>query len=118
MDEKDESLARLTDLHVASGFGLFASLRERSQRTPAAGDAGDLHACVQERSQEAPVAGDAIDGTAETLDSSQGGEVDASSVPAGRAETDSDASAASSTDQGNCEDRPRGPVGEGSSRAQ
>ena len=37
--------------------------------------------------------------------SSQGG-VDASSVPTGRAETDSGASAASSTDQGNGEDPP------------
>ena len=43
--------------------------------------------------------------TVETIGSSQGG-VDASSVPTGRAETDSGASAASSTDQGNGEDPP------------
>ena len=122
MDEQDERLARLTDLDVARGFDLNAFLRERSQETPAAGDAGDLHACLQERSQEEPVAGDAGDETAETMgyfqggavdassvpagraktvetiDSSRGGAVDASSVPAGRAESGSNASAASGTD--------------------
>ena len=67
MDEQDEGLARLTDLDVTWGL--------------------DLHAFLRERSQEAPVAGDAGDGTAETMDSSQGGAVDASLVPAGRAET-------------------------------
>ena len=67
MDDKEEDLARLTDLDVTWGF--------------------DQHAFLQERSQEAPVAGDAGDGTAETMDSSQGGAVDAFSVPAGRAET-------------------------------
>ena len=87
MDEQDEGLARLTDLDVTWGFDMHAFLRERSQETPAAGDAGDLNACLQERSPEAPVAGDAGDGTAETMDSSQGGAVDASSVPTGRAET-------------------------------
>ena len=125
MDEQDKGLARLTDLDVTWGFDLHAFLRERSQETPAAGDAGDLHACLQERSQEAPVAGDAGDGiaetmdssqegavdassvpagraeTVETMDSSQGGAVDASSVPAGKAESGSGASAASGTDQGN-----------------
>ena len=130
MDEKDEGLARLTDLDVTWGFDLHAFLRERSKETPAAGDAGDLHACLQERSQEAPVAGDTGEATAETIDSSQGGAVDASSVPAGRAETvetmnssqggavdassvpagraesGSDASAASGTDQGNGEGPP------------
>ena len=84
MDEQDEHLARLTDLDVTLGFDLHAFLRERSQEIPAAGDTGDLHACLQEHSQEAPVAGDAGDGRAETMDSSQGGAVDASSVPAGR----------------------------------
>ena len=90
MDEQDEGLARLTDLDVTWGFDLHAFLRKRSQETPAAGDAGDLHACLQELSQEAPAApaaGDAGDRTAETMNSSQGGAVDASSVPAGRAET-------------------------------
>ena len=135
MDEQDEGLARLTDLDVTWGFDLHVYLRDRSQEAPAAGDASDLHACLQERSQEAPVTGDAGDGTAETMDSSQEGAVDASSVPAGRAETvetmdssqegavdassvpagraesGSDASAASGTDQGNGQGSPRGPVG-------
>ena len=130
MDEQDEDLARLTDLGVTLGFHLHAFLRERSQETPAACDAGDLHACLQEHSQEAPVAGDAGDGTNETMDSSQGGAVDASSilagraekvetmdssqggamdassVPAGRAEIGLDASAASGTDEGNDEGSP------------
>ena len=43
--------------------------------------------------------------TVETIDSSQGG-VDASSVPAGRTESDMGASAASGTDQGSGEDPP------------
>ena len=67
MDEQNEGLARLTDLDMTWGFDLHTFLRERSQETPAAGGAGD--------------------GTVETMDSSQGGAVDASSVPAGRAET-------------------------------
>ena len=87
MGEQDEELARLTDLDVTWGFDLYAFSRDRSQETPAAGDAGDLHACLQELQQGAPVVGNAGDGTAETMDSSQGGAVDASSVPAGRAKT-------------------------------
>ena len=130
MDKQDEGRTRLADLDATWGFDLRAFLRDRSRKTPAAGDAGDLHACLQERSQEAPVAGDAGDGTAEpmdlsqwgavdtslvpagrtetaeTMDSSQGGAVDASSVPTGRAESGSEASAASGTDQGNGEDPP------------
>ena len=74
-DEQDIGVDRLTDLDVAWRFDLHAFLRERSQETPAAGDAGD--------------------GTTETMDSSQGRAVDASSVPAGRGESDSDTSAAS-----------------------
>ena len=50
MDEQDEGLARLADLDVTWGCDLHAFLRERSQETPAAGDAGDLHACLRERS--------------------------------------------------------------------
>ena len=69
MVEQDEYLARLTDLDVTWGFDLH-----------------DLHAFLRERSQETPVAVDAGDGTAEMMGSSQGGEVDASSVPTGRAE--------------------------------
>ena len=87
MDEQDAGLARLIDLDVTWGFDLHAFLRERSQETPATGDAGDLQACLQGRSQEAPIAGDVSDETVETMDSSQGGAVDASSVPTGRAET-------------------------------
>ena len=103
MDEKDEDVARLTDLDVRWGFDLTAALRERSQETPAAGDAGDLHACLQENLQEAPVAGNSGDGTAETMGSSEGGAVNASSLPAGRAESGSDAWAASGTDRGKSE---------------
>ena len=43
---------------------------------------------LQERSQEAPAAGDAGDETVEAMDSSQGGAVNASLVPAGRVESD------------------------------
>ena len=44
--------------------------------------------------------------TAETMGSSQGGAGNASSVPTGKAESDSGASAASGTDQGNGGDAP------------
>ena len=44
--------------------------------------------------------------TVETMDLSQGGAVDVSSVPAGRTENDSGASAAYGTEQGNGEDPP------------
>ena len=87
MDKQDEGVARLTDLDVTWTFDLHAPLRERSQEALAAGDARNPHAYLQERSQKAPVAGDAGDGTAETMDSYQGGALDDSSVPAGRAET-------------------------------
>ena len=40
-----------------------------------------------EGARQARAAGDAGDGTAETMDSSEGGAVDGSSAPAGRAET-------------------------------
>ena len=67
MDGQDGGLARLTDLDVTWRF--------------------DLHALLRDRSQEASVAGDAGDVTAETVDSSQGSAVDASSVRVKRAET-------------------------------
>ena len=67
MIELDDGLARLNDLDVTWGV--------------------DLDECLQERAQQAPAAGDAGDGTAETMGSSQGGAVDASSAPAGWAET-------------------------------
>ena len=87
MDEQDQGLDRLTDLDVTWGFDLRAFLRKRSQETPAAGDAGDLHVFLRERSQETPAAGDTGDETVEFVVSCQRGAVDASSVPAGRAET-------------------------------
>ena len=125
MDEQDDGQSRRTDLDVTWGFHSHACLQQRSQKTPPAGDAGDRHACLQQRLQEAPVYGDAGDeifktmdssqggavdarsvpasrtGTVETMGSSQGGAVDASSVRAGRAESGSDASAAFGTDHGN-----------------
>ena len=67
MDEQDEVLNRLTDLDVTWRVGLHAFSWGRSQETPVAGNAGDR--------------------TVKTMDSSQGGAVDASSVPAWRAET-------------------------------
>ena len=67
VDELDDGLARLNDLDMTWGFDMDAFLQERAQQAPAAGDAGD--------------------GTVETMGSSQGGSVDASSAPAGRAET-------------------------------
>ena len=63
VDELDNGLARLNDLDVTWGF--------------------DLDAFLQERAQQAP----AVCGTAETLCSSQRGAADASSAPAGTAET-------------------------------
>ena len=67
VNELDDGLAHLNDVDVTWGFDLDAFLQELAQQVPAAGKAGD--------------------GTAETMDSSQGGAVDASSAPAGRAET-------------------------------
>ena len=104
MDKQYEGLDPLVDLDLTWGFDLHAFLRERSQETPAAGDAGDEAVETMDSSQ-----GGAVDAysvptgraeTVETINSSQGGAVDASSVPAGRAESDSGASAASG-DQGN-----------------
>ena len=125
MDKQYEGLDPLVDLDLTWGFDLHAFLRERSQETPAAGDAGDEAVETMDSSQ-----GGAVDAysvptgraeTVETINSSQGGAVDASSVPAGRAESDSGASAASGTDQGNGEDPPavlsgRAAAGDGSPR--
>ena len=47
----------------------------------------DLNAFLLKHIQHASAAGEAGDGIAETMDTSQGGVVDASSVPIGRAET-------------------------------
>ena len=110
MDEEDEGLARLTDLDVTWGFDLHAFLRERSQEAPVAGDAGDGTAGTMDSSQSGAVDASSVpEGRAETVettDSSQGGAVDASSIPAGKAEIGSDASTTSGTDQGNGEGPP------------
>ena len=110
MDEQDEGLDRLTDLDVTWGVDLHAFLRERSQDTPAAGDAGDGTAETMDSAQGGAVDTSSVPAgraeTVETMNSSQEGAMDASSVPAGRAESDSDASAASSIDQGNGDDLP------------
>lgn len=110
VDELDDGLARLNDLDLTWGFDLDAFLEERAQQAPAAGDAGDGTAETMGSSR-----GGAVDAssapvgrveTAETMGSSQGGAVDASSVPAGRAESDPGEAPASDTDQGNGEDPP------------
>ena len=110
MDEQDEGLDRLTDLDVTWRFDLHAFLRGRSQETPAAGDAGDGTAETMGSSQGGAVDAFSVPAgrteTVEMMDSSQGGAVNASSVPAGRAESNSSASAAFGTDQGNGDDPP------------
>ena len=97
VDELDDDLAHLNDLDVTQGFDLDTFLQERARQAPSAGD---------------------DDGTAQTMDSSQGGAVDASSVPAGRAESALSAASTFGTDLGNGEVSPRGPVREGSARAE
>ena len=121
MDELHDGLALLNDLDVTLESDLDAFSQERAQQAPAAGDAGDWTAETMDSSQGGAVDASSAPGgraeTADTMGSSRGG-VDASSFPAGSAESDSGASAASGTDQGNGEDAPRGPVGEGSIRTQ
>ena len=110
VDELDDGLARLNDLDLTWGFDLDAFLEERAQQAPAAGDAGDGTDETMGSSRGGAVnASSAPVGrveTAETMGSSQGGAVDASSVPAGRAESDPGEAPASDTDQGNGEDPP------------
>ena len=110
MDGQDEGLARLTDLDVTWGFDLHAFVRDRSQEASVAGDAGDVTAETVDSSQ-----GGAVDAslvpveraeTVDTMNLSQGGAVDASPVPGGRAESDSDIPATSGTDQRSGEDPP------------
>ena len=86
VNELDDDLADLNDLDVTWGFDLDAFVQEIAQQPPAAGEAGDE--------------------TPEAMGSSQEGAVDASSVPAGRAESDSNVASASFTGQGNGEDPP------------
>ena len=110
VDERDNGLDRLNDLDVTSGFDLRTFLWESSQETTAAGDAGDGTAGTMDSSQGGTVDASSVPAgraeTVETMDSSQGGAVDASSVPAGRTDSDSRASAVSGTDQGNGDDPP------------
>ena len=91
MDEQDEGLDRLTDLDVTWRFDLHAFVRGLSQETPAAGGAGDGTAETMGSSQGGAVDAFSVPAgrteTVEMMDSSQGGAVNASSVPAGRAET-------------------------------
>ena len=63
----DEGLKRMIDLDVTWGFYLPTVMRERCKETPAAVDAGD--------------------GTVETMESFKRNTMDASSVPAGTAES-------------------------------
>ena len=109
-DEPDDGLAHLNNLDVTWGFDLDAFLQERAHQAPAAGDDGEGTAKTMDSSQWGAVdASSAPAGRAETVETmglSQGGVVAASSVPAGRAESSSGASAASGTDQGNGEDPP------------
>ena len=65
--ELDDSPDHLNDLDVTWGF--------------------DLESFIQERVQQAPTTGKAGEGLAETMDSSQGGAVDASSTPLRRVKT-------------------------------
>ena len=110
VDELDDGLAHLNDLDVTWGFGLDALLQERVQQAPAAGKAEDGAAETLDSSQGGVV--DASSApirrteTAETMSSSQRGTVDSSSAPAGRAEKDPGAVSASNTGEGNDEDPP------------
>lgn len=65
----------------------------------------DLDVALEERAQQAPAACKAGDGNLETMGSSQGGVLEGSSAPAGRAKSDPGEASASDTDQGNCEDQ-------------
>ena len=67
VDALDDGRAHLNNLDVTWGLDIDEFLQERAQQAPAAGEVGD--------------------GTAETMGPSQGGAVDASSVPRRRAET-------------------------------
>ena len=66
----------------------------------------DLEAFMQERAPQAPAAGKAGDKTLETMASSRGSTVDASSVPAVGAERNPGAASSYDTGQGNGEDLP------------
>ena len=143
VDELDDDLAHLNDLDSTGGFDLSVFLQERRQQASAAGDTGDGKAEIIGSSQGGTVnaslapAGRAkarrsvrLKGARWTLPRPREGgskarrsvrlkrEVDASSVPAGRAESDLSAASTSGTDEGYGEDPPRGPVGEGSARAE
>ena len=67
-DDVIDDLAHVNHLDLTWGYFLDAFLRERAQQAPDVGEAGGR--------------------TLETIGSSQGGAVDVSSAPAGRAETE------------------------------
>ena len=87
-DELIDGLARMNDLDFTCGFDLDVFLRERVQQAPAVGEAGG--------------------GTLKTIGSSQGGAIDAPSVPEGRTETETIGSL-----QGEAVDVPSVPAGGG-----
>ena len=91
VDELDDGLAHLNDLDVTWGFDLDAFMQERTQQVPAAGEAGDETPETMGSSQGGAVdASSAPRGrakTADTMGSSEGDAVDASSIPAGRVES-------------------------------
>ena len=90
MDALDDDLAHLNVLDVTWGFDLDAFLQERARQAPAPGEAGDGTAETMDSSQGRAVdASSALIGTAttpETMGSSRGVAVDAPSAPMRRAE--------------------------------
>ena len=107
VDELNDDLAHLNNFDVTWGFDLDAFLEEHRQQVPAAADAGNGKPETISSSQGGAVnASSALAGRveSETSGSPQGGEVDASPVPAGRAESDLSAGSTSDTDQRNSED--------------
>ena len=105
MDEHDDGLAHLNALDVAWVLDLDALMQERTQKVPAAGEAGDAKPETMGSSPSGAVdASSAPSGraeTAKTMGSFQGAAVDASAVSTGRAESDPGAASASDTGQGN-----------------
>ena len=91
VDQLDDGLTHLNDLDVTWGFDLDAVWQESAQQARAAGDAGDETAETVDSSKGGAVDASSTSAgraeTAETMGSSHGGAVDASSAPAGRAET-------------------------------
>ena len=95
VDELGDDLAHLNNLDLTWGFDLDAFLPERGQQAPAAGDAGHGKAETTGSSRGGRKRDDRFVSLApvemadsETSGPCQGGAVNASSVPAGRAESD------------------------------